>query len=767
MNQNSFMTLVQLSVRSIEAFLILGVAIGVGRLVLRRWRRRFDSALAFHCMAGGIGMGILAHLTLGLGLAGLWNWSGFLPLGIALAAAAAVGYLPVRRVPAIAPDLAEPAAACESITPLAVLGLIALAILLAGFVARATLPPVDYDVLEYHLGGVQHWLGAGRIYPHPRLFYTALPFEVEMGYAVGCFVEGNPFLPAVPKLINLGLFLATLATLYAVAAHLTRNRAVRLLACLLFAAHPQTGIVARDALNDMGLTWYALLAVLAWLLWLRRRERIFFVLWAVFLGLTVCCKYTAVGLIVLPSALCLLPVAEFTAPAKSGTGWQPVEAGRRFSASLSKLRRLVLDGLLLGAIIAAVFAPWALKNALHYGNPVYPLLSGVFQTPTWSPEQTDFYLQAHGRTHPLHFAWWRALGRNAGLISPWLIGAMTIGCVIARTARPPLYPPRGRGGNQSPPLAGGIRGGEASSAIGSPVHAFPRLSPPSRSGLCVEGLAACALAGVVLITLAAHSFLPANPTRFLLPILPLAAILASRGIELAIDRSAALGAAAIAPFLLWIALAVAAVISPSTAGEPVQAFARIGLPVFADDQPLGARLAALGRPKPRIVAFADAVGIPVAASYQYINQSTPKNARIFVLYEARIAALRRSLAVGSVFDRSPLVDRAVGAQSGAELLDRLRREGFDFLYVNEFELRRLIGTYAPRPLFRDRAAQLGEPVDIALMPAWVDLYPPYLCDPRYAQCRRAIAEFVELCRRRAVWSMTPDYPYGIWIAALK
>ena len=48
---------------------------------------------------------------------------------------------------------------------------------------------------------------------------------------------------------------------------------------------------------------------------------------------------------------------------------------------------------------------------------------------------------------------------------------------------------------------------------------------------------------------------------------------------------------------------------------------------------------------------------------------------MFLLYEARIGCFDRPVEVGSVFDRSPLLERAVGARSGEELFDRLRREG--------------------------------------------------------------------------------------------
>jgi len=687
------MNLAHLIVAALWTVALFAAATGIGRLVLRRWAERFDSTLAFNCLAAGAGAGIVAHATLVLGLVGMWRAAGFIPLGIVAATAAAAGFRrarnPAKRAPFAPPNELETIAAAALALVVACLGL------------RAAPPPANYDVLEYHLGAVRHWLRAGAIFPFPHLFYASLPLEVEMLYAAGAFAEGNPLLPAVPKLINFGLLLGNLATIYALASALGYRRPARLLACLLFAIHPLTAICSSDALNDLGLGWFAALSCLAWVGWVKERTKIFFILWAAMLGLALCCKYTAAGLLIFPAAAILLPVAAFA------------RNDRREKAGAATTRRLLGGWVALALIVGTVFSPWALKNVIHHGNPVYPLLSGIFHSPTWSPEQTRFYLAEHGRTDPLHAAYWAALARNIGRIGPWLLLIAAIGC-----------------GARSAPRA-------------------------------ERALAAALGAG-----LAVHSLFPGNPARFMVPFLPVGAVLCAGGIERIRHPRIPIRAAVLAPLILWIGLGLVAAVAPTKIERPSKAFAKTGLPVFAEGPSAGDLAAYILSRRSRIEVLAEALGCKVVESQLFINTHTPRDARIFLLYEARIGCFDRPVEVGSVFDRSPLLERAEGLASGEQLVERLRREGFDYLYVNEFELARLARTYGPRSLYLRRAAGAGGDKDIRTVASWFDLYPPFHNDPRFASRKRVIGEFLAICRGRAVYTLGPGFPYGLWIAPL-
>jgi hypothetical protein len=700
--------------------ILFAVGVGVGRLALRPWRRQYESSLEFHCFAAGIGMAVLSHCTLVLGLLGGWRAGGFAGAGIVLAGAAVVGFWPVRqRAPGSHPQAEESLNQRPTVVNLIALATLVVIVVYLGLLA--TLPPANYDVLEYHVGAVQHGLRQGRIFSFPHLFYASLPFEVEMWNAPACFLEGNPLFPATPKLINFGLLVCTLATVYVLASKLCRQRGLPLLACLIFAIHPLTWVVMLDGLNDLGPTLYAALAVVAWLNWASGRGAVFFVLWAVTLGLAVCCKYTAVGITVFPMAVILLPVAllirQSAGVEKHDPSFAGMKAGTETGAGglgpRSFAGRLVGGWLLIGAIIAAVFLPWALKNVVQHGNPVYPLLSGLFPSPTWSPEQTQYYLAAHGKTNPVHPAYWRALADNFGRLGVWLVAAVAIG-----------------------------------------------------SFLKGAGTTARAFAGTIALGIAVHSLLPGNPTRFMLPLLPVAVALAARLAEQAYRLAPPLRGAVVAPFILWVGLAAMTSLGLITMKGPWTAnFGVLGLPIMSESPNAGGVLSYLLSRVSRYFMLSGALGDDVIRSQRFINEQTPPGSRIFLLYEARIGCFARPVEVGSAFDRSPLVARAVGSRSGRELLERLRGEGFDYLYVNEFELVRILRSYGPRPLYAERVAALGQP-DVRNVAPWLDLYPPFYEDPRFPDCRRVIEEFLEICRQQAVYTIAPGVPFGIWIAQL-
>jgi len=686
---------------------LFALGLGVGRLVLRPWRGRFDSPLEFYCLAGGIGMGILSHVMLLLGLWGGWQANGLLAAGMVMTLAAAVGFWPIRRNGIVGSGGAGPP------TPVEVLAVASLVVVVVCQALRATRPEANYDVLEYHVGAVHHWLREGRIFAFPHLFYASLPFEVEMWYAGGCFLEGNPLLAATPRLINIGLLVCALATVYALAAALCRQRGFRLLACLIVAIHPLTSIVAGDALNDLGLTWFAALATLAWLRWYVKRERIFFVLWAVFLGLTVCCKYTAVGFLILPAFLFLLPVGIFAAGRESvGTLEAPAEI--RVTGLPRTLGRFCLDGLILATIVVAIFWPWAFKNSVQHGNPVYPLLSGLFPSPTWSPEQTQYYLSAHGQTTPLYADYWWSFLRNIERLGWWLIAAVLLGCFVM------------------------------------PVS-----------------LAAIALTLAVALGVLVHSYFPANPGRFMAPFLPILAALAARLIERVQVSVLPLRFVVMLPFVLWICLGAFTAVEPLRLRPWGSQLSRVGLGVFTEAPSFSNLLVYLFSDMSRRDILAGTLGPPVVSSQQFINGRTPPDSHVFLLYEARIGCFDRRVEVGSVFDKSPLLERAAEVSTGTALLRRLRREGFDYLYVNEYEMARLIDMYGPRNLPGGEPVLLFSQSDMSEAVKYSYRYPPYWLDPRYRSCRAIIEDFLDLCRRRTVYSMMPGFPYGIWIARLE
>jgi hypothetical protein len=249
--------------------------------------------------------------------------------------------------------------------------------------------------------------------------------------------------------------------------------------------------------------------------------------------------------------------------------------------------------------------------------------------------------------------------------------------------------------------------------------------------------------------------------------LPAATVLAALLVEQVQRRQPLLRGALVAPFLLWIVMGVVVTVGLPRMNYPAaKNFGPLGMPVFAEGTPVDALCAYLASSRPRLSVEVDLLGAEVVESLRIINERTPLDSRVFLLYEARIGCFMRPVEVGSVFDRSPLLEYAVGTQSGEELRERLRKAGFHFLYVNEYELRRIIGAYGPRAAYQERRDRLGNP-EVENLSPWIDLYPPYYQDPRFPESRRVIEEFVEICRRQAIYSANPRSPHGLWIAPLQ
>lgn len=129
----------------------------------------------------------------------------------------------------------------------------------------------------------------------------------------------------------------------------------------------------------------------------------------------------------------------------------------------------------------------------------------------------------------------------------------------------------------------------------------------------------------------------------------------------------------------------------------------------------------------------------------------PANARVLMVYEARPYLLRGFRTVyNTVWDESPLVEAARGADSGAEIARRLRARGITHVLVNEEELRRLIEQYI-RPS-RLRGLGLEEkdrPVAYFATATPEDLYPPFERSPDWPRVRAAVLEFLRESREKA------------------
>ncbi len=367
-----------------------------------------------------LGSGVLATLTLALGLLGWLNR----PVAIALVGAGVV--LALREWHS---RRAERTAAPPPIDLRAALLTAPLCVPLAILLLGAALPPGvlwqdearGYDVLEYHLQAPREYFEAGRIHFRPHNVYANFPQQVEIFYLLLMHLKNSPHAAALAA----QFFHAGFAILAALAlARCAPAGPARPAALLLTASAPWLAHLGVLAYVECGLLFYSALACALLLHTARESPSAAWrgvALAGVAAGLAAGTKYTAIILTAagIAPAILLLP--------------------------LGALRRRLAHAALFSACAAIAFAPWALRGALLAGNPVYPFAHEWLGGAAWSDEQAAQWARGHAVPRDsatlggrLALAARELFGHaDAGAWRPALFGAATLaigaaGCILAR-----------------------------------------------------------------------------------------------------------------------------------------------------------------------------------------------------------------------------------------------------------------------------------------------------------------------------------------------
>lgn len=229
-------------------------------------------------------------------------------------------------------------------------------VLAAIFAAEALLcllPPVSRDALIHHLAIPKLWIRHGGFYEIPWSNESYFPMNLDLLYLVplafGCDV--------IPALIHM---LFGWGTGYLVYRYL-REQAGRpwgLLGLLVFASTPIVMRLSITAYVDLGMIFFTTASVLAYLRWRDGGygEAKWLFLSAACMGLAAGTKYNAfIPWVVLNAAVCSLYARD---------------TGRQLHA--------LRWGGLYALVSLAVASPWLVKNLIQTGNPVYPLMDGIF-----------------------------------------------------------------------------------------------------------------------------------------------------------------------------------------------------------------------------------------------------------------------------------------------------------------------------------------------------------------------------------------------------
>jgi hypothetical protein len=344
------------------AALIMAAAFSAGLFFLRLLRLCTLPLIEEAVYAVGIGLGILSLATLFLGLGGYLTAAAFGPLVVI------VGSLGAMNIGAFVKRLrAETVGGWSWIEKSLAAAALSGAVIT---VVYAFNPPLYFDALEYHLGATASYYRAGQIsYIHYNV-YSNFPAGGEMLYLLSMALVGSKFAGAVlGNVLNAYIALAAAAAAFCLGKWIS-GRAAGLFAAAALVTSAGFFSVATGYYVEPLQTLYTLLAVLAVGRFLQSGERCLLICGAASAGLAMGVKYPAAVFIAVPLALAVLM--------RRGTLLSRLAAFSSFTA-----------------VAILLVAPWLVKNLVFTGNPVYPLLYGIFGGRDWSALQDARWLAAH------------------------------------------------------------------------------------------------------------------------------------------------------------------------------------------------------------------------------------------------------------------------------------------------------------------------------------------------------------------------------------
>lgn len=407
---------------SLSLFVLLPAA-ALGTLILWPARKNLLQlntplpGVYFLLIAGGVGLGALALLTLAVGSL---HWLSMAPL-IVLAGSAVAGY------PTLSSHIRSLnfKAVRQSIHPKWLIAAAAVAVPIGVLLVAACFPAGTlwhtegngYDVLEYHLQLPRQFIAAGNTNPVPGNIYSFLPLNIEMIFTlIGGLVRILPGWAGIYSLVYGSQLLMVCVTVLAAGAvglaPLRLSWRARAIATLLFLSTPWVIVIGSLAYNDPAVLYLGALAIP---LALGCKQRPCFWIIGLIVGLAVGVKMTAGVSVALPVAAILI----------STRCWRGV--------------------LMVVLVATAAYTPWMLRSmvASHtptsIGNPIFPLFAHTLGMNHWSNSLAARFDRGH--TAPTRDA--GVIGHLHALADQWLLNRQFgagVAAVAAATAHHPGYP---------------------------------------------------------------------------------------------------------------------------------------------------------------------------------------------------------------------------------------------------------------------------------------------------------------------------------------
>ena len=238
----------------------------------------------------------------------------------------------------------------------------------AAIIVLCAVPPVSRDALTHHLALPKIYLEKGLSTELPHIPFSYFPMNVDLLYMATMSFSGDVAI----KYIHFAFGLLTALLVYFLLRRWI-NGQFGMLGALLFLSLPVIVKLSISAYVDLGLAFFSTAALLAILKWMANNRGIQYLLAAaVFCGLALGTKYNA--LLVLCIMTLSIPLVVLQRDRMQQSAAVVTEASPPITVVQS-----IGPAVLFCLVAMMMYAPWAIRNIVWTGNPIYPLYQSVFE----------------------------------------------------------------------------------------------------------------------------------------------------------------------------------------------------------------------------------------------------------------------------------------------------------------------------------------------------------------------------------------------------
>jgi hypothetical protein len=218
-------------------------------------------------------------------------------------------------------------------------------------------PTMTYDAMVYHLAVPAKYIQAHCIHYIPYICFSNYSMNMEMLFTIGLLL-GNDTLP---KFIHLMFGLLSGAGIFCLSKrHFGQETAW--FSLLTFFSIPLACFIMVQPFNDLGLVFYEIMAVYAFVNWTTTNKKPWLLMCALMCGFAIGVKYTG--------GICAIILL-------AGVVWEGIRSRLRF-------RSMAINISLLSIIPFILNLPWFIRSLVYTGNPVYPMLYPLFSSINWN-----------------------------------------------------------------------------------------------------------------------------------------------------------------------------------------------------------------------------------------------------------------------------------------------------------------------------------------------------------------------------------------------